>query len=93
MNTLRSKFEPKLKPGPHVDGIVVSASDKPIESVTNQMKSLSINQPKSGQATDNLIPLKRWMYILCNLRTRRETNSTKGIRRKEETIVRVGTKT
>ena len=40
LNALWSKIEPKFQPGPHVDGIVGSASTKLVDSVTNQMKIL-----------------------------------------------------
>ena len=56
LNTLRYNFDPKFKLGPHVDGIVGSASVKTADSVTNQMKSFSINQPAPGQATDSFHP-------------------------------------
>ena len=32
-NTPRSSFDPKVKPGPHVDGIIGCMSTKPIDSV------------------------------------------------------------
>ena len=42
-NTPRLNLEPKFKPGPYPDGIVGSASTKPVDSVTNQMKFFPIN--------------------------------------------------
>ena len=50
-NALRSSFNPKVKPGPHADGIVGCVSDKPMDSVAKQVSQLSINQSASGQAT------------------------------------------
>ena len=46
----RSNLDPKIKLGPHADGIVVSASTKPAILVTKQVSQLSLNQPASGQA-------------------------------------------
>ena len=42
-NALRSSFDPKVKPGPHVDGIVGCVSAKPMDLVTKQVIQLSIN--------------------------------------------------
>ena len=50
-NALWSNFDPKIKLGPHVDGIVGSNSTKPTESITKQVSQLSVNQSASGQAT------------------------------------------
>ena len=50
-NALCSSFDAKIKPGPHVDGIVGCTSTKPVDSVTKQVSQLSINQSASGQAT------------------------------------------
>ena len=50
-NALHSSFDPKVKPGPHADGIVGCASAKPTDSVVKQVNQLSINQFASGQAT------------------------------------------
>ena len=47
----RSSFDPKVKPGPHADGIVGCASAKPVDSVAKQASKLSINQSTLGQAT------------------------------------------
>ena len=49
-NALRSSFDPKVKPGPHADGIVGCASAKPVDSVAKQVSQLSINQSTLGQA-------------------------------------------
>ena len=48
---LRSSFDPKVKPGPHVDGIVGCTSTKPMDLVVKQVSQLSINQSSPGQAT------------------------------------------
>ena len=48
-NALRSSFDPKVKPGPHVDGIVGCASAKPVDSVAKQVSQLLINQSASGK--------------------------------------------
>ena len=32
-NALHSNFDPKIKPGPHADGIVGCTSTKPVDSV------------------------------------------------------------
>ena len=55
-NSLRSSFDPKVKPGPHVDGIVGSTSTKPADLVVKQVSQLSINQSTSGQATTSSQP-------------------------------------
>ena len=49
-NAPRSNFDPKIKPGPHADGIVGCISAKPVDSVVKQVIQLSINQSASGQA-------------------------------------------
>ena len=51
-NALHSSFDPKIKLGPHVDGIVGCTSAKPTDSVVKQVSQLSINQSTSGQATN-----------------------------------------
>ena len=50
-NAPHSSFDPKVKPGPHANGIVGCASAKPADSVEKQVNQLSINQSASGQAT------------------------------------------
>ena len=55
-NALRSSFDPKVKPGPHADGIVGSISTKPLDYVMKQVSQLSINQSMSGQATTSSQP-------------------------------------
>ena len=36
-NALRSSFDPKIKPGPHADGIVGCTSTKPMDSIVKQV--------------------------------------------------------
>ena len=55
-NALRSSFEPKVKHGPHANGIVGCVSAKPMDSVAKQVSQLSINQYASGQATASSQP-------------------------------------
>ena len=55
-NAPRSSFDPNVKPGPHVNGIVGCASAKPMDSVAKQVSQLSINQSASGQATTSSQP-------------------------------------
>ena len=55
-NAPHSNFDPKVKPGPHADGIVGCASAKPADSVAKQASKLSINQSASGQATTSSKP-------------------------------------
>ena len=55
-NALHSSFDPKIKPGPHADGIVGCTSAKPADSVTKQVSQLYINQSASGQATASSQP-------------------------------------
>ena len=49
-NAPHSSFDPKVKPGPHADGIVGCASAKPVDLVAKQVSQLSLNQSASGQA-------------------------------------------
>ena len=49
-NVPRSSFDPKVKPGPHANGIVCCASAKLVDSVAKQVSQLSINQSTLGQA-------------------------------------------
>ena len=55
-NAPHSSFDPKVKPGPHADGIVGCASVKPADSVAKQVSQFSINQSDSGQATASSQP-------------------------------------
>jgi hypothetical protein len=42
-DSLRSNYDPRQNPGPHVDGIAGSASVKSVDSVTSHLKELSLN--------------------------------------------------
>ena len=55
-NAPHSSFDPKVKPGPHADGIVGCTSAKPADLVVKQVNQLSINQSTSGQATASSQP-------------------------------------
>ena len=46
-NAPRSNFDPKVKPRPHVHGIVGCTSTKLVDSVVKQVIQLSINQSAS----------------------------------------------
>ena len=89
-NALNSSFDPKVKPGPHADGIVGCASTKPTNSVEKQVSQLSINQYALGQATNSFQPTQTMSVLLCNHRTRRVTSSPDGIEKRVRIIVRVG---
>ena len=47
-NASHSSFDPKVKPGPHVDGIVGCMSTKLVDLVVKQVSQLSINQSALG---------------------------------------------
>ena len=64
LNAPRSKFDPKFKLGLHADGIFISTSDKPIESVTNKMNNLSIKQPALGQFATSSHPTQMMDVLL-----------------------------
>ena len=49
-NAPQSNFDHEFKPGPHVDGIVGSASAKFVDQVSNKMRNFSINQSVIRQA-------------------------------------------
>ena len=55
-NAPHSSFDPKINPGPHVDGIVSCTSAKLVNSVVKQVSQLSINQSASRQATTSSQP-------------------------------------
>ena len=55
-NALRSSFDHKIKPRPHVDGIIGCTSTKPVDSVVKQVIQLSINQSSLRQATASSQP-------------------------------------
>jgi hypothetical protein len=47
----RSTYDPRKNPRPHADGIVGSANVKSTDSVTNQLKELSLSQSAGGPAS------------------------------------------
>ena len=55
-NAPHSSFDPKLKPRPHADGIVICASAKPVDLVAKQVSQLSINQSTLWQTTTSSQP-------------------------------------
>ena len=55
-NAPRSSFDPKVKSGPHANGIVSCTSTKPVDSIVKRVSQLSINQSTSGQATASSQP-------------------------------------
>ena len=69
LNAPRSNFNPKIKPGPHVNGIVGSISTKPVDSVMKQVSQLSLNQYVSGQAIASPQLHSRRMYFSCSRQT------------------------
>ena len=50
-NAPHSSFDPKVKPGPHANGIVGCTRNKPTDSVVKWVSQLCINQSALGQAT------------------------------------------
>ena len=58
-NAPHSSFDPKVKPGPHADGIVGCASAKPVNLVVKQVSQFSINQSMLGQAMTSSQPTQR----------------------------------
>jgi hypothetical protein len=50
-NALRSNYDPKQNPRPHVDGIVGSVNVKSAHSVTIHLKELSLNQSVGGPSS------------------------------------------
>ena len=62
-----SSFDPKVKPGPHADGIVGFASAKPADSVAKQVSQLSINQFSLGQAMTSSQPTQTTSVLSVQL--------------------------
>ena len=90
-NALHSSFDPKVKLGPHANGIVGCASAKPADSVAKQVSQLPINQSASGQAMASSQPTQTTSVLsVCNHWTRRVTNSPDKRKRRVRIIVRVG---
>ena len=63
-NAPRSSFDPKVKPGPHANGIVGCTSEKPMDSVAKQVSQLSINQSTLGQAMTSSQPTQTMSVLL-----------------------------
>ena len=89
-NAPRSSFDPKVKPGPHADGIVGCASAKPADSVAKQVGQLSINQSASGQATALSQPAQTVNVLSVQSSDQKGTSSPDGIEKRVKIIVRVG---
>jgi hypothetical protein len=51
LDATRSTYDPRQKLGPHADGILGSANVKSIDSLTNQLKELSLSQFARGPAS------------------------------------------
>ena len=66
-NAPRSSFDPKVKTGPHTDGIVDCTTLKPVNSIVKQVSQLSINQSASGQATASSQPTQTVSVIFVQL--------------------------
>ena len=66
-NAPRSSFNPKVKPGPHADGIVGCTSTKTVDSVVKQVIQLSINQSALGQAMTSSQPTQMTSVLFVQL--------------------------
>ena len=88
-NALRSSSNPKVKPRPHADGLVVQ-----VLNLWIQFWNRSVNCQSTNLFRDKtrlcLNPPKRWVCFRCNRRTRRVTNNPKGIKIMVRTIIRAG---
>jgi hypothetical protein len=51
LDAKQSTYDPRKKLGPHADGILGSANVKSIDSLTNQLKELSLSQFARGPAS------------------------------------------
>ena len=81
-NARHSNFDPKVKPGPHTDGIVGCASVKPVDSVAKQASQLFLNQSASGQATASSRPTQM-MSVLFVQSSDQKRNQQPGRNRKK----------
>jgi hypothetical protein len=82
LDSSRSNYDPRQKPGPHADGIIGSANAKSTDLVTNQLKDLSLSQIVVGQdSTSSSTPTQSMeMCILYSHRpTQMVTNNQEGI--------------
>ena len=66
-NAPQSSFDPKIKPRPHVNGIVGCTSTKPMDSVVKKVSQLSINQSTSVQATASSQPTQSVSVLFVQL--------------------------
>ena len=89
---MRSSFNPKVKPEPHVDGIVGCTSTKPMDYIVKKVSQLYINQYTLGQAMALSQPTQTASVLVVqssdqkgNQQPRR--NNKKG---KNKTIIRLG---
>ena len=78
----RSKFDPKFKPGAHVDGIIGSTGTKVIDHVTHQMRYLSINHSVMGHAITLSTPTHSVDVISVHLSDQKRNPKPKKNRRK-----------
>jgi hypothetical protein len=62
-DTLRSNYDPRQNPGPHVDEIIGSANVKSTDLVTNQLKELSLNQSVGGQTSYVSFTPTQWVDV------------------------------
>ena len=89
-NALRSSFDPKVKPGPHVDGIVGCVSTKPTDSVVKNVSQLSINQFSSGQALASSQPTQTASVLLVQSSDQKGNQQPGRNKRRVKIIIRVG---
>jgi hypothetical protein len=59
----RSTYDPRQKPRPHADGVVGSAIVKSADSVTNQLKELSLSQSVGVPASFVSSNPTQWMDV------------------------------
>ena len=82
-NAPRSSFDPKVKPGPHADGIVGCTSTKPMDSVVKEVIQLSINQSASRQALASSQPTQMVSVLAVQSLNQKGKNNRKGGNRNE----------
>ena len=66
-NAPHSSFNPKVKPGPHADGIVGCTSTKPMDSIMKHVIQLFINQSALGQAMASSQPTQTASVLFVQL--------------------------
>jgi hypothetical protein len=87
----RSTYDPRQKLGPHADGIVGSANVKSTDSVTNQLKELSLSQSVGGP-TSSVSSNPTQSTDVHSVQSSTNLNGSQppeGIRRKDVITVRV----